>query len=165
MRLHYQICFMKCKPTFNQPLISSCQVPSSTDTEVLSSVTVSKCSMNISEGGWCQQQPWSAYKERLCVQETSTRPRSLHRLPKDSSSCLLLLFVCQHHGQRPGSPPHGHLLLRIPVARWCRGLLTGDALLGFPPENTTGERPGERFDQGYNGCEMCHVDDWILLVL
>lgn len=56
----------------------------------------------------------------------------------------LLLFIFQHHGQRSNCPPRGHLLLRLPVARSCRGLLTGDALVGFPPENPTGERPGER---------------------
>lgn len=56
----------------------------------------------------------------------------------------LLPSVFQHHGQRTGSPPRGHLLLRLPVARSRRGLLTGDALVGFPAEKPTGERSGER---------------------
>lgn len=52
-------------------------------------------------------------------------------------------FFFQHHGQRSNSPPGGHLLLRLYVARRRRGLLSGDAFVGFPLENPTGKRPGE----------------------
>jgi len=60
------------------------------------------------------------------------------------SSPLLHLLGQQHHARRSCSPPRGHLLLRVLVARSRRGLLDGDALLGFPPEEPTGERAGER---------------------
>lgn len=76
----------------------------------------------------------------------------------------LLPFVSLHHAQCSGSPPHCHLLLRLPVARSCRGLLTGDALVGFPPEDPTGERPGESFYES-RGCEMRQLDGWQVLVL
>ncbi len=83
----------------------------------------------------------------LQVPHTSTEPALTSHFPLFSTRRReeLLHFLLQHHGQRSSSPPRGHLLLRLPVARSCRGLLSGDALGGFPPEDPAGERPGETF--------------------
>lgn len=84
----------------------------------------------------------AAYKEGgFSAQDTSTPPEILRQFKRKG---LHPVCVFQHHGQRPSSPPHGHLLLRLPVARPGRRLVTGDALVGFPPEKPAGERPGER---------------------
>lgn len=53
----------------------------------------------------------------------------------------------QHNGQRPRTPARCLLLLRVHVARTRRGLLVGDALGGFHPENPRGEGPGERLER------------------
>lgn len=84
----------------------------------------------------------AAYKEGgSSVQDTSTPPEILRQFKRKG---LHSVCVFQHHGQRPSSPPRGHLLLRIPVARPGRRLVAGGALVGFPPEKPAGERPGER---------------------
>ena len=84
----------------------------------------------------------AAYKEGgSSAQDTSTRLEILHRLKRKG---LHPVCVFQHHGQCQSSPPRGYLLLCLPVARPSRGLVAGDALVGFPPEKPAGERPGER---------------------
>lgn len=81
---------------------------------------------------------------------SSTLQRSVCLLEKSSTRWRegLLLYVSEHNGQCADSPPRRHLLLRLPVPRSRRGLLTGDALTGFHPENSTRERLGESFCWG-----------------
>lgn len=162
-RLLYQICFLKCKFTFNHPRYHP----------VRSLPVITQRYKGAEQFHSCQKCPWifqrladvnsnfSAYKEGGPLYKTP--PNLLHAPIASAGFPLLstrrrealLLFIFQHHGQRSNCPPRGRLLLRLPVARSCRGLLTGDTLVGFPPENPTGEGPGERFLEGTWVCLGC----------
>lgn len=100
---------------------------------------------------------------------SSTLQRSVCLLEKSSTRWRegLLLYVSVHNGQCADSPPRGHLLLRLPVPRSRRGLLIGDALAGFHPENSTRERLGECFYWrcGLSRFNLCKEGCWFFLYL